>query len=350
MRILMVVPEGPDRNPFVPSLMEGLARCGHEVHSGLDRFWDSFDAYDLLFFQWPESIFDWKKNRMDLERLSGHLDRIRQSGVKTVITCHNLYPHNHDPQTMALYELVYSRMDAFHHMGRYSYDLFREKYPACRHFIAPHHVADSLWRAPVNSANAKSSLGIPSRNTVVAAFGAFRNSGETWLFTRMANSILRRDISFLAPRMPEARMDGGSLKKRLKSLYKKWAFQRIRLKRADFLTDEELGRWLSASDIVFIQRKEILNSGNVPLAFAAGKAVVGPDLGNVGEVLRDTGNFVFNPDDGGSVRRAVRRAIDEVRNGNRLGAENHRYAKENWTTSVVCKKIEEELLNICGKI
>ena len=101
--------------------------------------------------------------------------------------------------------------------------------------------------------------------------------------------------------------------------------------------------WLSASDIVFIQRIEILNSGNLPLAFSAKKKVVGPDVGNVGEILNETGNYVFNPNDRSSVRQSVLNAVNDMRNSNLLGIQNYHYARNNWSVSTVCGLIDKEL-------
>ena len=344
MRILMVSEGGFVKNPFVPSLADGLIRCGHEIAFGLDRFWDSFDAYDLLYFQWPEAIFDWRREGIDLNRLSSHFNRIKDSGVRTVITCHNLHPHNNDTKTMALYDLVYSNVDAFHHMGRYSYGLFRDKYPDSIHFIAPHHVADSFWTKTVSSHEAKRALKIPMDSVVVSSFGEFRNSEEVWLFVKMAKDVFSRDTSFLAPRIPRGSCPNSfNLGKALKLLLRNLVYKSLRIRPSGFLSDDELRVWLSASDVVFIQRKEILNSGNLPLAYAAGKVVVGPDRGNVGEILKKTGNYVFEPNDRTSVRQSVLDAIGEIRNGNRLGALNEKYAKDNWAAARVCGLIDKEL-------
>lgn len=46
-------------------------------------------------------------------------------------------------------------------------------------------------------------------------------------------------------------------------------YKYLGIKYAGFLPNEELNEWLYASDIVFIQRKEILNSGNVRRRTAA---------------------------------------------------------------------------------
>lgn len=58
----------------------------------------------------------------------------------------------------------------------------------------------------------------------------------------------------------------------------------------------DLPYYIAASDVIFIQRKDILNSGNVPLGFLYHKVVMGPATGNIGEILAATGNPTFHPD------------------------------------------------------
>lgn len=344
MRILMVIRTGYRKNPYVISLVDGLIKYGHQVTCGLDKFWDSFAEYDLLYFQWPEAIFDWGRGQIDLERLSRHFDSIKRAGVKTVITCHNLHSHMNDGRMKGLYDLVYSNMDAFHHLGRYSYDVMKEKYPDTIHFMAPHHIADCLWENPVDPFVAKRKLHIPKANVVVSSFGAFRNDEEIRLYVDMAKDITSFHMTFLAPRIPMGHFyHGRHVGKTIQYLFKAFLYKIIRIKHSGFLTEEELNDWLYASDIVMIQRKEILNSGNLPLAFSAGKVVVGPNLGNVGEILRETGNFVFDPNDRVSVKYSVLKAIEAVKKDNQLGLRNYQYAKENWSVSKVCGLIDKEL-------
>lgn len=350
MRILMVIQSGFDQNPYVLALADGLIRCGHKVECSLDRFWDSFDEYDLLYFQWPESIFDWKKNDIDTERLSLHLDRVKEAGVKTLITCHNLHPHRNYAKTMELYDLVYSRMDAFHHMGRFSYELMKEKYPHRYHFIAPHHVADRFWENSVSRSDARRRLHIPQHDISLSVFGEFRNGEEVHMCVDMAKDVTNRQMTFLIPRIPIGRFyNGRHIGRTMEYLRERLLYEKLGIRYSGFLTDEELNVWLSASDIVFIQRKDILNSGNLPMAYASGKVVVGPDLGNVGAILKETGNFVFDPNDRLSVKQAVLNAIDEVKTSNQLGIHNYHYARENWSVSSVCGLIDKELSQVINR-
>ncbi|MBR2210282.1 MAG: hypothetical protein IJ896_02245 [Fibrobacter sp.] len=340
----MVIHSGLDKNAYVQSLVDGLIKCGHIVVCNLNDFWDSFEKYDLLYFQWPEAIFNWSRNQIDLERLSRHFDRIKESGVRTVVTCHNLHPHNNDVLTTDLYNLVYSKVDAFHHLGRYSFRIMSEKYPHRYHFIAPHHIAGNLWAHPLCTADAKRRLHIPENNIVVSSFGAFRNDDEVRLFIEMAKDINNRHLTFLVPRIPMGHFyNGRHIKRTIKYLLNVLQYKRMGIKYSGYLPDDELNVWLYASDVVFIQRKEILNSGNLPLAYSAGKVVVGPDLGNVGEILKETENYSFNPYDRASVRQSVLNAIEDERRDNHLGSRNLKYAQENWSASKVCRLIDRVL-------
>lgn len=345
MKILFVCSRNsvfnPNSNPFVLSLMEGLHQCGHQVDCGLELFWDNFFNYDVIYFQWPEEIFKRDRTLVDLEKLQKQFEVMRNKGIKTVVTCHNLHPHNNDPLFTDLYEMVYTNVDSFHHMGNYSFQLMKEKFPNKYHFLVPHHVADSLFEQTHDIKEAKRKLNIPEKNIVVASFGAFRNDEEVKMFLMMAKNVGRKHVVYLAPRLPSiGRLyNGRLLVKTIAYIYKYVKYKYLNVRRAGLLSKEELDLWLSATDIVFIQRFEILNSGNVPLAFSKGKVVVGPDIGNVGEILRDTGNYIFLPHNYDSIKLAVKNAIHDIRTGSKLGKKNYDYAIKNWNESHICSSI-----------
>lgn len=99
------------------------------------------------------------------------------------------------------------------------------------------------------------------------------------------------------------------------------------------MTNDEMKDLFSVCGIVLIQRPEILNSGNVPLGFYYGKVVVGPFVGNVGELLVKTGNPVFSPTDMNDVVRNVHVARELACQGH--GVLNRRYCLHEWSTNKV---------------
>ena len=353
MKILIVCSHkgaySKNANPFVKSLAEGMKAESCSVVCDIDSFWDKYDDYDIIYLQWPEVIYQWDKSKINLDELSNHFDLLKKNKKKIVVTCHNLHPHNNDELTTELYNLVYSKVDAIHHMGTYSYNVLKEKYPNTFHFIVPHHVADEMWNRKNNISDSRKKLNIPEKDIVISSFGAFRDQDEVNLFLNMAKDVGRKSITYLAPRIPIGKLYNGRwINKSIDFIIKYFKYKRLGVRYVGFLSTEELDEWLCASDIVFIQRKDILNSGNVALAFSAHKVVVGPDLGNVGEILKETNNYTFNPGNRESVCQEVKKAVNACQKGCSLGNDNYEYAKLNWMTSTVCKNIIsklKELLN-----
>ena len=156
-------------------------------------------------------------------------------------------------------------------------------------------------------------LGIDDDEKVLLAFGGFRHEEECNIavsgFQDAKNTIPR--LRLLAPRLPEKYGfgNGKPVESKLLPLY------------------------FAASDVVLIARKRILNSGNLPLGYYFGKPVVGPDVGDVGEILRETGNPVFDVCDPSSVGRSIVAAFAAIKDG--LGAHNREYAERNWNISRV---------------
>lgn len=156
---------------------------------------------------------------------------------------------------------------------------------------------------------------------MVTAFGKFRRRDEVWMTLKAFFSLPRRKKLLLAPRM----LPGSYPKPLLSVIRCLLHLLGVRTENNErIISDEDLPYYFAVSDVVFIQRCVILNSGVVPMAFLFGRGVVGPDSGNVGELLRVTANLVFSPSDQGSVNSMLRSAMNMDLDD--LGAKNRRYA------------------------
>ncbi|MBX5439874.1 MAG: glycosyltransferase, partial [Thermoflavifilum sp.] len=74
--------------------------------------------------------------------------------------------------------------------------------------------------------------------------------------------------------------------------------------------------------------------------------VVGPNYGNVGSILRATGNPVFNPKNIQSVADALYQAVSLLHTD--LGEKNRAFARANWEMEHVGKmylEVYQKLLN-----
>lgn len=172
---------------------------------------------------------------------------------------------------------------------------------------------------------------------MVLAFGAFRHAEERRLVWGAFRRLHYPAKFLLAPRLwPYTRR--GSRFKGLKRLAGRLLYAAAHSAEGFFdsritspeplIPDEQLPCYLAAADVVFIQRTDILNSGNVPLALSFGRVVTGPASGNIGGLLAETGNRHSIPPTRGrwisrwNGPRASRRRTK--------GARNRAYAQEHF--------------------
>ena len=347
MRVYFVVCEPSERmfNHFVPSLANTLQKQGCEVVYGLERLWtdDVFDC-DIVHFQWPEFVLGNQKKEFsddDITRMSHRLMQLKEKGVKIFVQVHNLKPHTkNDKNFLRLYELLYLQADVIVHMGRYSCELLQSQYPNAQHVVIPHHIYDDVYSFNIPQEEARHRLHLPTDKKSILSFGKFRNDEErNFVLSLKKNfnsqlSTLNSQLStvFLMPGFYRETLHTWNPMKLAVRLYNtcKYKLKGIRFCH-EVIPDDLMQCYFCAADVVLIQRLDILNSGNLPMAFHAGKVVVGPDVGNVGQILRETGNFTFDPHDIRSAVSALQKALTDTAKGK----ENRTYAIEHWAPDLI---------------
>lgn len=342
MTVLFVVNGGKGSNPFVETLMVGLSNIDVKCVASIDEWWNNIERYDIIHFQWPEAIFSWSNiNDKDLTRMEKQLKKAKILGKKMVITCHNLKPHLKQRQDiLPLYQLIYRYCDAFIHMGEYSFNLFQKEYPQAFHFVIPHHLYDNIYLFDKGKYECQKQLGLPHNKINVLSFGAFRTDEERNLILALRKRIEMSNVNFVTPGFFRQRL---ICRRPLETISRIAHYIKYRMQGINFitriLTEKETETYFCACDIVLIQRLSILNSGNLPMGFGAGCVVVGPNIGNVGNILAKTRNPTFNPNDIDSVVAAIERAVKLSTKGK--GKENKEYALYNWNTSKVSQQVKD---------
>ena len=341
MKILIVyTASGNSDNPFVRLLADGIRACGYEVVCSVEEFRDNAAAYDVVHLQWPEELFRWKDPApADIEALEQRFLSLKAQGIPLVYTRHNTLPHHGNPLVAKAYGLAEKYADAIVHMGDYSRQEFLQQHPDSTQLqvVIPHHIYEGLYDMNVTRAAGRRALGIPADRLVILAFGAFRHAEERRLVWGAFRRLHYPGKFLLAPRLwPYTRQ--GSRLKGLKRLAGSLLYSAAHAAEGFFdsritsvgplIPDEELPYYLAAADVVFIQRTDILNSGNVPLALSFGRVVTGPDSGNIGGLLAETGNPVFDPADPRSVDIALEQAARLAATDR--GMQNRAYAQEHF--------------------
>lgn len=347
MKIYFPVPKpGPVVfNHFVYSLLDGLNNNGVKADCGIEQLWsEELFTYDIVHFQWPETLYkrDLATSDSQLEEFASRLDKFKSSPDKKIfITCHNLKPHKiKDSNVMRLYDIIYTRVDAFIHMGEFSRQLLSEQYPNAKHLILPHHIYDNRFNFDVRKQDARKALRLPTDKVLVLSFGSFRNDEERNLVLMAKYAMDSSKYEFVMPGFYRKKILNKNITELITRLYRtiKYKLAGIRFSNT-FLSDDDMKLYFCAADIVLIQRVDILNSGNLPMAFAAGKVVVGPKTGNVGCILEETSNPTFDINHIDTVTTAIEKAENLAKLGK--GEKNREFAYAQWSVDTISKKLIE---------
>jgi hypothetical protein len=343
------------QNRFLVDLNNGISKdCA--IHHSSDDFWNMRGEFEIVHLHFPEHLtyeiekyyFDGIKNGPEFgltdELIAETEKRLRywSAKAKLVVTRHVLLPHDalRDIMWEKMYELFYSYADGVAHFAQASIDEFRERYKDTRfvagrppiHVIIPHQNYTTLPNE-ISRSEARKRLGIPEKASVLLVFGAIRNGDseknlivETFGNLRVPNKLLL--VS--SWRETLAKVSWIRLKYWLRDLnrlyYKLHPSYNFNY---GFVEEKDAQTYLNAADVLFIPRLRVLNSGNITLGMTFGRVVVGPDSWDVGELLRETGNPVFDPDHPETAAAAVEEGFRLAAEG-KIGPANQALALREW--------------------
>ena len=340
-------------NSFKQGLKTILESKGVETIFSLDAFWEDANDIDIVFFHWEEYLV--KAEVASLEVLQRIEQRLKywKDRSKLIILKHNLKAHTYFENHEKLFELVNRYQDGVIHMGKYSkaeYDKLYQFSKDKKHVVIPHQWYNDTPNG-ITKEKAREKLNIPKDQFVMLVFGAIRKSEESKLIFKAFKSLnVEKKVLLIS----NWRGDKNINKRKRPFL---WLWLKIKtvilgfnLKyrlNQTFIKEEDIQVFMNASNILFIPRVDSLNSGNIPLGFTFGKVVVGSKCGNMGELLEDTDNPVFEPNSLKSIKEAMNKAY-LLSQGNK-GEENRMYAEKEWNYDIIGDKYVSffnELLNI----
>ena len=353
MKVLFVhvIPDAETGNPFVTTLADEMRRSGCEVDIGVSGFWNDENRYDIVHFHWPKEIFgNWRAiGEEELSAFKAKVSGLKAMGTKIFYTRHNSEQH-YEPDALGLnrlYRMIEDMADGIVHMGDFSRrEVVARAGDAIgrRDFVIPHHVYDAIPRAQSREM-ARRRFAIRDGECAVLSFGVFRAHEERTMVWDACRAFKTENIRLLAPRFFSRYFWKGSIVPTLRE----WAYRRTfkgvkAVLGGPRVPASDIPDFFTAADVVLIQRRHILNSGNVPMAFYFGKVAVGPDVGNVGEWLRATGNPVFDPDRPESVAAALEEGLRLAEGG--LGKANRAYADSELSSALAAKRYLEAYVSV----
>lgn len=321
-------------NPYVYTLVDYIKLEHPETifAFGTDLLWsDACEEYDIIHFMWPHMFGRYIIDGMDFK---GRINVLKSKGVHIISTCHNFHAHIQENEySDKTYDIVYSQSEYIIHLGAYSKGVLEHKYPNAKHVIILHHIYDTIYPTPQSKKECLKHIGLSDRYKYILCLGAFRNENERNLVRLVGKHFKKQGCRVLAPSIMKMPVGTKHPKVWLYALYQLYKYRRCGIiTKGGFVEDTDLPFYYGASDISLIQRPEILNSGNLPMGFYMGNVVVGPNVGNVGEILRETENPVFDTQDQTSIVAAVKKGLRLSEK--EKGMKNRRYCMTTCSTSI----------------
>lgn len=294
------LPFKPDRNPYLDEIIN---------HSRYTYFYGHFEDFNPTFnivnIHWPEAIFDWYEPTVaQLDKLENHISHWKKSAY-IIYTKHDEVRHKAmTPAFQRLFNMIEESSDIFIHLGDFSKNLYKNKYPAAKHYVAEHPLYKSSFTV-FSKEEARKMLGISESAFVITAPGKIRNKKERWLLLRAFKKLQIPEKVLISTNMrvdQEINFPGRVRLKKFLDIKKilenkfvekyhppKYLFTYNPLSKRDFALR------VAAADLLFIPRINILNSGNIFLGLTFRKIMVGPASGNIKEQLLNLKMPVFNP-------------------------------------------------------
>ena len=348
-------------NDYIRLLSEEYEKNDVNVIFGIETFLYSKFLPDFVHMQWPEAIYEWtnkmEKNNDTLILLEKRLKYYKLNKVPIIYTMHNVLPHNSKTDfDKKAFKLIISYSNIIAHHGKKSIQIFKDTYTEFSdkiHIITPH---GPYKKEELNIPASRDNYKIPKDKYVFLNFGSMRankgskflknvflkwNNKDTYLlnagayitpvsknnFERIKNLFIKFLVTFIFDKM--------YISKKQKNLYKE-------------ISNKELSKIISVTDVFFLGHLDGLNSGVIALALSYGKPVVFPDIGNFKEQAKGWDWYeCYKVGDEQSAIDALNRMYSkmEQKKINSLIFDNTKWLEKNsWTIHV--KEIKKSILEI----
>lgn len=307
------VPSQKDKNPY----FDEMIRSSENIFI-FRNYLDYTQEFEIVNIHFPEAIFNWREpSQLELEDLEEQIKRWKQS-AKVVYTRHDAHRLlGETPRFKQLFMLVEKNADAIIHLGEYSKKQLLQVYPHKIHKVIPHPLYENSFNK-IEKRLAREKLGISQDSFVVIAAGRIRNKQERKMLLKAFKSLpVRKKVLLSNNMLPFTFNLNFPGRVRLKKIvdvnkvltnYKKQKYQSEKFQfHYNFISFSRFSLMMSASDVVFIPRIDILNSGNLFLGLTYKKLVIGPAVGNLKEHLEKFELPQFDPSSIQSVKYALKK-------------------------------------------
>jgi glycosyltransferase involved in cell wall biosynthesis len=237
------------------------------------------EKYDIIHFHWPDGYINQKNIFKSVQRslmLALILIIIKVKGSRIVWTVHNVAPHDaFHPKYSQFYMRWFARQcDGLIFMNEESKTTFFNLYTCKKNIqyaIIPHGHYRNSYMAAIDKSLAKNKLGLPENKQVLLCFGMIKPYKNIDSLMELFTQAKLFDYVLVVA----GNTDSPELRERLQQLAKRPNIHLF----LQFIPDDKLHIYLSATDIVILPYKTILNSGALLLALSFNRPVIAPHIG-----------------------------------------------------------------------
>ena len=272
--------------PLIRSKIEH--RQAHILHlHWLTSFWLSPKSYK----SWFKSVQFWVE-----------LIILRMLGMKLVWTIHNKHQHEQkQPGLEKLNQVIVGRLIDQVIVHCEQARSFAEKLTSSKVEVIGHSHYIDVYPNKISRTEARKKLGFSEKDKVLLFFGNLRPYKGVEKLIRVFGELQTKNTVLVL-----AGWAANDYYKKLKGLAEKMT--KVVLV-AKHIPQDEVEVFFNAAEVVVLPFNEVLSSGSLMLAFSFAKPVVAPKVGCVGELLKETGGFPYDPKDNNALKRTLLKAI-----------------------------------------
>lgn len=326
-----------EANPYQKLLVKHLTNLGVQVE-GTNRFTTFLSILatlwrpDILHLHWLDSFFHASNRLKSLIRLAtfiSGLSILRLTGVKIVWTVHNLKNHeNTQPKldricTTFVVKSAHAIIAHSQTARLKIIKMFRLKNDNKIFLVPPGNYID-YYKNNISRRDARKALGIAERCFLFLYLGCIRPY----------KGIIKLTEGFKKLGCDEAQLiiAGKPLDEKLARLIRQKIAEWDNIKFIPaFIADDQIQVYMNACDVVVLPYRDVLTSSSIFLAISFGRACIVPHMGCIGDVLDNSGAFLYDPSDKEGLPQAMNHAIERKDDLLDMGEHNRRLAeKYDW--------------------
>ena len=317
MTILLPYEVSPNKisNKYLWYFYKSLKKQNIDIIASQKEWIKESMKFKAVFIHWPEylPLFDIKSKK---EFVEFSIERVKffKNASQIFYFVHNKEPYFDKKNDLSpLFEYIIQNSSAIFHFSDFSRDLFIERYKNNKvQFVVPHGNYKELIQGRLENKLFLKKLNLNPENITVATVGAIRNKKELKILKGFAKNFLDKNCNFIF--VGDITCDyyllfyGNVFNYFLRVIFIKFKllniirnYRAFKLRRLgnniyinpNYINEFSLTNICNSSDILLICKSENINSGNIALGFTFGCLVVGPDIGNIGQILRSYKNITY---------------------------------------------------------